>query len=125
MTELKKPLASMSDRELDEERERRRRLRAAGKRPDAPVTDAERSALARFEARTMASEQDVAKWYAALELRPGASLREVDASFRELSRRYDPEKHAGNKEKHAAATRLVEELRKAHQGLRARLGAYE
>lgn len=119
---LSKPLAEMSDRELDEERDRRRRLRAAGRKPDAPITDAERRGLERFESRMRGDDgRELRRWYAALELRPGATLAEVQVRYRELMAKYDPDKHVGNREKHEAAVRLAQELTRAFHGLSAHL----
>ena len=117
MEGLPKPLAEMSDKELEAERERRRRARANARRPDAPVTEAERRGLERFESQLKNTERDLKSWYAALELRPGASLSEVQVRYRELMAKYDPNKHIGDAEKHGAAVRLAQQLTKAFQGL--------
>lgn len=139
---LPKPLAEMSDRELEEELQRRRRLRAAARAPggsrgpEAPITDAERQMLARFEKQTLGTREDeggsswvsaaaervdLARHYAALELRPGASLAQVEASYRALTQKYDPEKHAKDPERHRAATQLVQELTRSYRVLIANL----
>jgi DnaJ-class molecular chaperone len=129
---LPKPLAEMSDRELEEELQRRRRMRAAKKA--SPITEQDRRALAVFERselggagpRASTSDMaaaveraDLARHYAALELRPGATPAEVERSYRQLLAKYDPAKHAGNPEKHRAATQLVDELTRAYQALSA------
>lgn len=145
---LAKPLAEMSDRELEEELQRRRRLRAAArapggpKSPEAPITDAERQMLARFEKQTLsdrtagtrddegsssswvsaaAERVDLARHYAALELKPGATLAQVESSYRALTEKYDPEKHARDPERHRAATQLVQELTRSYRLLVDRL----
>ncbi|UJR81223.1 DnaJ domain-containing protein [Sandaracinus amylolyticus] len=134
---LPKPLAEMSDRELDEELQRRRRLRAASRRPEAPITDAERQMLARFERQTAredgggeggaswvaaaAERVDLARHYAALELKPGATLAQVEAAYKALVAKYDPTKHAGDPERHRAATQLVQELGRSYAMLVERL----
>ena len=130
---LPKPLADLSDRELEEEVQRRRRLRAAAKRPEAPITETERRALDRFErgeARGSGGDSDMAaaveradyvKHYSALELRPGATLAQVEKAYRELVAKYDPAKHARDPEKHRAATQLVAELTRAREVLADRL----
>lgn len=134
---LSKPLPEMSDRELEEELQRRRRLRAAAKRPDAPITEAERRNLARFERDQQggassaeggsswvaaANERvDLARHYAALELKPGATLAQVEASYRALMAKYHPDKHARDPERHRAAVQLVQELGRAYQVLSERL----
>lgn len=129
---LQKPLAEMSDRELEEELQRRRRHRAAAKRPDAPITEAERRSLQQFERAqgsgggggwvAEATERvDLARHYAALELAPGATLAQVEASYRALMVKYDPAKHARDPERHRAAVQLVQELGRAYETLRERL----
>ncbi|AKF06151.1 DnaJ domain-containing protein [Sandaracinus amylolyticus] len=133
---LPKPLAEMSDRELDEELQRRRRLRAAARRPEAPITDAERQMLARFERQTAREESggepsswvaqaaervDLARHYAALELKPGATLAQVETAYKALVAKYDPQKHAGDPERHRAATQLVQELGRSYAMLVERL----
>ena len=131
---LGKPLAEMSDRELEEELQRRRRMRAAAKRPEAPITDAERSRLREFE-RTQGSggsagaswvaeaaeRVDLARHYAALELEPGATLAQVESSYRALMAKYHPDKHARDPERHRAAVQLVQELGRAYETLTQRL----
>lgn len=151
---LPKPLAELTDRELEDEVQRRRRLRAASKKPEAPITEAERRALERFErgelgragslgasassaamssaatssAATSAAatssdmaaaveRADLVKHYAALELRPGATLAQVQSAYRELVAKYSPDKHAQNPDKHRAAVQLVAELTRAYQAL--------
>lgn len=127
---LRKPLAEMSDRELEEEVLRRRRLRAAKRA--APITEQDRRALALFERSEAGGEQksgmaaaveraELAKHYAALELKPGASLEQVEKAYRELLARYDPAKHSGNPEKHRAAMELVSKLARAYQAIGDRL----
>jgi hypothetical protein len=131
----------MSDRELEEEVARRRRMRAAARRPEAPITDADRQALRRFEQQGRFEPQDgtrvegeprgdmaaaveradLARHYAALELKPGATLAQVQAAYREMVARYSPDKHAGNPEKHRAATQLVSELTRSLQILTEKL----
>lgn len=129
---LPKPLAEMSDRELEDELQRRRRLRASKKA--SPITEQDRRALAVFERSELGGSgssgsgqggdmaaaverADLARYYAALELRPGATLAEVEKSYRQLLAKYDPAKHAGNPDKHRAATQLVAELTRAYQVL--------
>jgi DnaJ-domain-containing protein 1 len=133
---LGKPLAEMSDRELEEELQRRRRMRAAAKRPEAPITEAERNMLRQFEraqggvggggggaswVAEATDRVDLARHYAALELQPGATLAQVESSYRALMAKYDPDKHARDPERHRAAVRLVQELGRAHEALTQRL----
>ncbi len=59
----------------------------------------------------------VRQWYANLELTPGTSLEKIEARYRELVKKYDPERHASDAEKHRAATKLVAGLTEAYRGL--------
>jgi DnaJ-domain-containing protein 1 len=131
---LNKPLAEMSDRELEEELLRRRQARASARQDAAPITDVERRMLERFEQDRLAEEPalrtgvaaaidrvDLGKYYAALELKAGATLAEVQTRYRDLMAKYHPDKHAGDPDKHATATRLVQELTRAYQVLTDRL----
>lgn len=114
-----KPLAEMTDAELEAERERRRRARAArgGSAPKAP-TPGGRVARA-LEA--LAKERDVAQAYANLELKPGATLADVEKKYAELVERYSPEKHRQHPERFRAATELVAQLDRARTVLVGRL----
>jgi curved DNA-binding protein CbpA len=60
---------------------------------------------------------EMAKYYAALELKPGATRGQVEKKYTELVERYAPEKHARDPEKHATALRLVQELTRAYRAL--------
>jgi DnaJ-domain-containing protein 1 len=134
---LPKPLSEMSDRELEAELQRRRAARAARQGSPAPITDVERRMLERFERSERGASGatggpgggmadavarlDLAKHYAALELKPGATLAQVQRAFEELMARYDPDKHRASPDKHRAATQLVAELTRSYQILSERL----
>jgi DnaJ-domain-containing protein 1 len=112
----RKPLGELSDRELEEELVRRRRERSqrrgggeVGSEPLPP--EQKRSATASPQ------EQQLAQYYANLELPYGASLEDVRKSYREMMRRYHPDKHAGNPERHKAATELAQSLTNAYRAL--------
>lgn len=109
----RKPLAELSDRELEEELVRRRRERAA-KRGGAPAPSDARGA-----ARQPGSPQDqqIAQYYANLELPNGASIEDVRKAYREMMKRYHPDKHAGDPERHKAATELASSLTSAYRAL--------
>lgn len=112
-----KPISEMSDAELEAERERRRRLRAAkGPAVEPPAGGRVARAL-----ESLAKEREVAQAYANLELKPGASLADVEKKFAELSARYAPEKHKNNPERFKAATELLTQLKRAHTLLVAQL----
>lgn len=112
---LKKPLAEMSDAELEAERERRAKARIErGQLPEGEPAPEGRIARA-LEAQKR--ERELAQHYANLELKPGATLAEVQARYRELVAKYHPDKHAKDPEKHRAATELVAQLSKSYQTL--------
>ncbi len=100
----KATLARMSDSELRDEVERRRKSRARGRRPGRPDMGAKQIA-------------QVMRWYANLELEPGASRDEVETAYRRLLKKYHPSRHRNDPKKRAAAEELSESLTKAYQGL--------
>ena len=55
--------------------------------------------------------------YAQLEVPMGASFEEVKKSFRRLMRKYHPDLHAGNPQKHKTATQLTMSLTQAYNEL--------
>ncbi len=112
-----KPLSELTDRELESELMRRRRMRATGR--GAPEPSDERGSS---RAAAAVRRANVKQWYANLELPPGAGADEVRAQYAILMARYDPEKHRGTPEKHRAALELTRGLTEAYQGLLAHLG---
>ncbi len=128
-----KPLAELSDSELEDEILRRRRERAAkrggaggaaaagaGSAADTSARG-ETGGAARKAARSP-QDQQIAQYYANLELPVGASLEDVRKQYREMMRRYHPDKHLGDPERHKAATALAQSLTNAYQALLAALG---
>ncbi len=111
-----KPLADLTDEELEAELIRRRRQRAAG-RGLVSSSPSEPSG-----ARASVQRAKVRQWYANLELAPGATVDDVQAAYDRLLTRYDPAKHAHDPEKHRTATELARGLREAYLGLLAHLG---
>jgi len=107
-------LAALSDAELEEELLRRRRLRARGH------ADADAAGLGRRKAASPQHKQ-LLSYYANLELNPGAGADEVKRAYRDLMRRYHPDKHADDAEKYRAATDLARSLTEAYQALLAHL----
>ena len=105
-----KPLAELSDRELEEVLLRRRRERA-GKRHGQRRDDRDPESP---------QNKQLHQYYANLELKPGASLDKVKAAYRDLMRKYHPDKHLGDPDRHKAATELAQSLTKAYQVLLAR-----
>ena len=67
-------------------------------------------------------EQQLAQYFANLELRPGATLEDVRRAYREMMRKYHPDKHIGDPERHKAATELAQSLTKAYQELTTHFG---
>lgn len=108
-----KPLSELTDKELEAELMRRRRLRAVG-RGVAP-------SAAAAGPRAAVQRANVRQWYANLELAPGATVDDVETAYERLMARYDPAKHAGDPEKHRTATELARGLREAYEGLLAHL----
>ena len=105
-----KPLPELSDRELEEELLRRRRERAGG-----------RHGQRRSDRDDSPQNKQMAQYYANLELEPGASLEAVKSAYRDLMRKFHPDKHLGDPERHRAATELAQSLTKAYQALLERL----
>ena len=115
---LPRPVNELSDEELEAELQKRRRARAAkGGGPTAP-TEGGRVARA-LEA--IEKERELARYYANLELKPGASLADVKRKYEELIAKYHPEKHAGDPERFRAATELAAQLTRAYTVLSERL----
>ncbi len=104
-----KPLSELSDAELEEELLRRRRQRAQRRG-------------GKVDRQNLSPQQkQVEQWYANLELEPGATLDEVKQAYRELMRKYHPDKHLGDPARHKAATALAQSLTDAYQSLVAHL----
>ncbi len=76
--------------------------------------------MAKRRPRRMSDEaaMQVLKWYASLELEPGATMEKVEEAYGRLSKRYHPSRHEGNPAKHAAAVELMDSLTAAYDGLR-------
>jgi DnaJ-domain-containing protein 1 len=112
-----KKLCELSDAELEEELQRRRRERGfsapsegAASRKRAPGADRKKTGGP--------PGWKVRQWFRDLELEPGASRAEVEEAYERLLAKYDPDKYSGDAEKHRAAVRLVVGLRHAYDGLR-------
>ncbi len=101
-----KPLSELSDAELENELLRRRRERAE-----------RRGRPAKGEPTVSPQKKQLAQYYANLELEEGASLDDVKAAYRELMRKYHPDKHLGDPARHKAATELAQSLTQAYHAL--------
>jgi len=61
-------------------------------------------------------------WYAALELPPGSDFKAVQKAWRDMLRRYHPDKHAGDPEKARVAHEVSQQINEAYNGLKKHLG---
>ena len=109
--------SSMSDKELDEEIERRRQAREeveqATNRNYRPEPRTSSSPLR----RTAAGDEAIRRAYAALEVPAGSDLETVKRSYRRLMRKYHPDLNAGSSERQRAATDLSQRLTEAYKTL--------
>jgi DnaJ-domain-containing protein 1 len=98
-----RPLAELTDVELEEEVLRRRRDRAAGRQDprhsESPV------------------DRQLVQYYANLELDPTATIDDIKSAYRRLMRKYHPDKHLGEPGRHRAATELAAQLTRAYDAL--------
>lgn len=106
----KKRVAELSDAELEAELLRRRRARAERRR------DLERPADPTSTVRTP-EEQQLAQYFANLELKPGATLDDVRRAYRELMKRYHPDRFVGDAERQKSASELSKSLTRAYDAL--------
>jgi hypothetical protein len=94
----RKKLADLSDKELLDERTRRRGARTPDESPP--------------------TWKRVRQYLANLELNPGATWPEVERAYARLRERYRPDKHQGDPDRHRAAEELNAYLTRAYQALR-------
>ena len=71
--------------------------------------------------RVRTVDRELAGLYANLELPYGADLEQVRAAWKRLLRRYHPDLHGSDPERHATATEIVQGLNRAFEKLRRRL----
>lgn len=115
---ISKRVTELSDAELEEELLRRRRERAAKR--GLVAHDANETASPRRH-RTP-QEQQLVQYFANLELKPDATAEDVRRAYRELMRKYHPDKHIGDPERHKASTELAQSLTRAYDALIHHLG---
>jgi DnaJ-domain-containing protein 1 len=136
--ELEAELARRRDRKRREDDERRAAERAASEaraRARAAGTGAARSTKTpprseprpppprgqrprdRVPSSTAISDKRLRELYAQLEVPYGAGFDEVKKSFRRLMRKYHPDLHIGNPQKHHTATQLTMSLTQAYNEL--------
>src|SRR6185312_6630156 len=113
--------SSMSDKELEEEIERRRQAREEVERATSRTQRPEPRTAPPPPRRTAAGDQAIRRAYAALEVPPGSDLETVKHSYRRLMRKYHPDLNTGSKEKQRAATDLSQRLTEAYKTLETHL----
>lgn len=113
-----KPLRDFSDRELDAELQRRRQAR--GHSGDARVNQRDTPARRRADGTLPGWKvrENLRNWFKALELDEEATLADVEASYKRLLERYDPDRHRDDPERFRDATKLAVALGEAYYGLR-------
>lgn len=104
-----KRVAELSDAELEAELVRRRKARAEARSVAGPIASA--------SDRDNPERQQLVQYYANLELPPFASAEDVRRAYKELVRRYHPDKHAGDPERQKIAGELVQSLTKAYEAI--------
>jgi DnaJ-domain-containing protein 1 len=121
-------LGGLSDKELEEELERRRRAReeaeeaAGGPRPASADTSARaRGPRAEPPRRTAAGDDAVRRAYAALEVPPGSDFETIRKAYRRLMRKYHPDLHRSSPEAQHAATDLTQRLTESYKLLEKQL----
>lgn len=67
------------------------------------------------------SPDELATWYANLEVAEGAELDEIHRAWKRLQRKYHPDLHASDPARAERATELIQELNEAYRGLKAHL----
>lgn len=104
-----KRVAELSDDELEAELLRRRRQRAGVRSNLGPI--------AGTSERDSPEQKQLLQYYANLELPPFASIEEVKRAYKDLVRRYHPDKHAGDPERQKVASELTQSLTRAYEAL--------
>lgn len=115
-----KPLKDLSDRELDEELQRRRRSRGQVVVRDEPPARSPRLSAPRHGGKGR-SGWKVRQFYRNLELEPGATRDEVEIAYVRLSEKYHPDRQK-DPDKKRVATQLAGALREAYRGILETLG---
>ncbi|MDZ4694120.1 MAG: J domain-containing protein [Deltaproteobacteria bacterium] len=107
--------ATYSDAELEKELQRRKTEREA----EARARKQRASAPPRA---TAAAGNDIRKAYMALELPEGSDFGTVKKAYRQLMRKYHPDRHQRAPEKQQAAHELTQRLTDAYNRLKKHLG---
>jgi hypothetical protein len=117
---LTRAAGELSDAELQAERDRRRiarEQRGLVALPDPLGNGVEPRGRVARALETIERQRELATHFARLELKPGASLEDVERKHRELALKYDPKKFAKDPDKLRAATELTAELEKSYRTL--------
>lgn len=123
--------SGLSDAELQEELERRRKARdevdeLLRRRPGS--VSGRRAASERGETHRAPPPKPLSddalklkRAYAALEVREGSDFETVRRAYRDLMRKYHPDRHAGSPEKQRAANEVTQRLTEAYKLLEKQL----
>lgn len=122
-------LDELTDAQLEAELERRHRARAAArakvneppKSSSRPTNTGARPNTSRPAPARPSPDDEVRRAYAALEVPPGSDFETVRKSYRNLMRKYHPDRHAGSPDKQKAATEVAQRLTLAYKLLEKRL----
>jgi len=117
---LGKGLDEYSDEELYAELERRK-LERTGRKEEKPSASTSTSTSTKAGAEPKGPVDELTRAYASLEVGRDADLEAVKAQYRKLIRRYHPDRHANEPDKHAVAVELAQKLTKAYMKIRAHL----
>jgi hypothetical protein len=118
-------LEDLSDEELEAEIERRRLDKEINDRAARASTDTnttrEQSRRQRPTGGTRAPSDPIARAYAALEVPAGSDFETVRKAYRNMMRKYHPDRHTASPEKQKAANELAQKLTDAYKTLEKRL----
>lgn len=103
---------ALSDLELEAELDRRRRAREAAAREAQHRAP---GASARTAHATATATTEVRRAYAALEVPPGSDFATVRRAYRQLMRKYHPDRHTQSPAKQKTANELAQRLTGAYK----------
>jgi DnaJ-domain-containing protein 1 len=120
-------LEDLSDAELEAEIERRRldremeararQARPSGTSGTATGSRPSGSRPSASSARPRAPSDPITRAYASLEVKPGSDFDTVRKAYRNMMRKYHPDRHTANPEKQKAANELAQKLTDAYKTL--------
>jgi hypothetical protein len=108
-------LEDLSDAELEAEIERRRLERELDERARRNASARTASGAHRPAKPWSVPGDPIAKAYAALEVPPGSNFVTVRKSYRNLMRKYHPDRHTSSPEKQKAANELAQKLTSSYE----------